>query len=364
LTVSPKSAEGNVISALSPKSLYAYKYYKNKTREKQDNLKKVKCRLDPFTHGIGSDMKTDRIISSVLGLALGDAFGAPYEGGVIERTAWALVGKRNGKRRWTDDTQMTIDVIESLVACGRIDQDDLARRFAKSYRWSRGYGPSAAKVLKRIRRGQPWEAASCSVYRNGSFGNGGAMRAPAVGLFFSADNENELVKAASTSAAVTHAHPLGREGAVLIALATALAYNDTSSPEIIGRLCQRAESSQFLSRLHTANAWLQEGSNIAPRKVATELGNGIAAAESCVTAVYMALTFRNSSFNELLEFAIKIGGDVDTIASMACAIWGAVRGLDALPLTRSKQLEQCDRLHAVARSLAEAASHRPTGRST
>ena len=41
-------------------------------------------------------MKTDRIIGSVLGLALGDAFGAPYEGGIAERAAWALIGRRNG----------------------------------------------------------------------------------------------------------------------------------------------------------------------------------------------------------------------------------------------------------------------------
>lgn len=309
-------------------------------------------------------MKTDRIIGSVLALALGDAFGAPYEGGILERAAWAIVGKRNGKRRWTDDTQMTIDVIESLIVCGRVDQNDLAHRFAKSYRWSRGYGPGAAKVLKRIRRGQPWEAASCSVFRNGSFGNGGAMRAPAVGLFFATDKEDELVRAALTSAAVTHAHPFGCEGAVLIALATALAYNDTSSPEIIERLCQRAKSPHFLKRLHTASAWLQTGNNIAPRTVAAELGNGIAASKSCVTAVYMALTFRNSSFNELLEFAIRLRGDVDTIAAMACAIWGAVRGLDALPQAQLEQLEQYDRLLAVARSLAEAANNRPTSGST
>ncbi len=304
-------------------------------------------------------MKTDRIIGSVLALALGDAFGAPYEGGILERAVWALIGKRNGRRRWTDDTQMTIDVIESLAACGRVDQNDLVRRFSQSYRWSRGYGSGTAKILKRIRQGQPWEAASRSVYRDGSFGNGGAMRAPVVGLFFATDNEDELVKAACTSAAVTHAHPFGREGTVLIALATALAYNDTSSREIFERLCHRAEAPEFLHRLHTASAWLQAGSNVAPRTVATELGNGVAAVESCVTAVYMALTFRNSSFNELLEFAIRLRGDVDTIAAMACAIWGAARGLDALPPARLEQLDQCDRLKAVARSLAEAASNRP-----
>ncbi len=176
--------------------------------------------LDGLYYRIGIYLKTDRIVGSVLALALGDAFGAPYEGGILERAVWALIGRRHGKRRWTDDTQMTVDVIESLVACRRVDQNDLARRFSQSYRWSRGYGPSTARVLKRIRRGQPWDAASRSIYRNGSFGNGGAMRAPAIGLFFATENEDKLIDAACASAAVTHAHPLGREGAVLIALAT------------------------------------------------------------------------------------------------------------------------------------------------
>jgi ADP-ribosylglycohydrolase len=299
-------------------------------------------------------------MGSLLSLALGDAFGAPYEGGILERAVWAFVGTQNGKRRWTDDTQMTIDVIESLVEHGRVEQNDLARRFAQSYRWSRGYGPGAARILKRIRRGQTWESASRSVYRDGSFGNGGAMRAPAVGLFFATDSEEELVKAACDTAAVTHAHPLGLEGAVLIAFATALAYNDTSSQSIIERLCQRAESPEFLSRLHKARAWLQEGSTVEPRIVASELGNGIAAVESCVTAVYIALAFRDSSFSELLEFPIKLRGDVDTIAAMACAVWGAARGLDALPEAQLERLEQCERLKALSQSLAEAASNRPT----
>jgi len=316
----------------------------------------------PCDNSNESDVKATRIIGSVLALALGDAFGAPYEGGILERAVWALIGKKNGKRRWTDDTRMTVDVMESLIECGGIDQNDLARRFAQSYQWSRGYGPGTAKVLKRIRRGQPWEMASRSVYRDGSFGNGGAMRAPVVGLFFGADNEDELVDAAHASAAVTHGHALAIEGAVLIALATALAYNDASSPEIIERMCQRAESPEFLNRLHTASIWIQEGGNIAAQTVAAELGNGMAAADSRVTAVYVALTFRGRPFDELMEFAIKIRGDVDTIAAMACGIWGALRGLHALPQTRLEQLEKCDYLRAMARSLAEAVSNRKASR--
>jgi len=294
----------------------------------------------------------------VLGLALGDAFGAPYEGGILERALWSMLGTSNGKRRWTDDTQMTIDVIESLLACRCVDQNDLAHRFARSYRWSRGYGPGAAKVLKRIRRGEAWESAAVAVFPQGSFGNGGAMRAPAVGLFFAENSDADIARATRDVAAITHAHPLASEGAALIALATALACSGADNNEMLHRLSQCAESREYLDRLTKARAWLEEGEVVAPRQVAAELGNGIAAIESCVTAVYAALAFRNYSFDALLEFTVSLRGDVDTIAAMASAIWGADRGADQLPRERLEQLERRDDLERLAGSLAEAVGFR------
>ena len=50
------------------------------------------------------------------GLALGDALCAPYEGGFLERGIWKLFGKtKAGKIRYTDDTQMSLDVAHSLL---------------------------------------------------------------------------------------------------------------------------------------------------------------------------------------------------------------------------------------------------------
>src|SRR5690349_18966772 len=120
----------------------------------------------------------DRCQGCLLGLALGDALGAPYEGGPLERLLWRLSGRtRQGEMRWTDDTQMSLDLAESLAEKGALDPDDLAQRFARSYHWSRGYGPGAAKLLKRIACGADWREANRSVYPAGSYGNGGAMRA-------------------------------------------------------------------------------------------------------------------------------------------------------------------------------------------
>lgn len=287
----------------------------------------------------------------MLGLALGDALGAPHEGGILERFVWRFIGAtRQGEMRWTDDTQMSLDLAESLLACGKLDADDLAQRFSKSYRWSRGYGPGAARVLKRIRRGMDWRTANRSVYREGSLGNGGAMRAPVIGLFF-AHRPEELAEAASVSASVTHVHPQGIEGARLIAAATALAVGARKPVDILQRAAEHCALAPFVTRLGVAADWLRSGEEPAPRQVRDRLGNGIAASESCVTALYIAASFMERPFGEMMQFIIDCKGDVDTIGAMAGAIWGAANGAERLPRDKLATLEQLGRLRETAKAL-------------
>jgi poly(ADP-ribose) glycohydrolase ARH3 len=299
-----------------------------------------------------TDSYTDRFVGSIAAAALGDAFGAPYEGGVLERCLWKLIGTTSGKHHWTDDTQMSLDFIESLLALGTIDQDDLAHRFATSYRWSRGYGPGAARILKLIRRGVPWQVAVRRVYSNGSFGNGGAMRAPVIGLFYARAGEEKVAAAASAAAAVTHAHPLAKEGAVLVALATAFALGNVEAREIVERLAKRAEAQEYAVKLHKALEWFNRSNRPDVHEVAKGLGNGIAAVDSCVSAIYIAQIYRERPYEELLEFAICLGGDVDTIASMSSAIWSASNGLSALPESLLEKLEYREGIVELAKKLA------------
>lgn len=92
-----------------------------------------------------------------LGLAIADAYGARFEGGLIERLLWQAIGKtQDGKMRYTDDTQMSIDVASSFIQNDGFNQEHLAATFAKNYSWSRGYGPAAAWLLKKIKKGANW----------------------------------------------------------------------------------------------------------------------------------------------------------------------------------------------------------------
>ncbi len=287
----------------------------------------------------------------LLGIALGDAMGAPHEGGPLERFVWRLIGRtRDGKRCWTDDTQMTIDLAESWFANHGVNQDDLARRFAQSYRWSRGYGPGAAKLLKTIRRGEDWRQANRAIFRTGSFGNGAAMRAPILGLLSS--DLSDVFAAARQTAEITHAHPNGILGAELLAGVAHLLANSHARDASLQTTARGLPlSNEFRSRIEVATTWLSQKHDASPAMVRRELGNRASAHESCVTGVYIALRFLDAEFQELLDFAIACRGDVDTIAAMAGALWGTVRGFSALPKELLDKLEDKDRLLDLARQL-------------
>ncbi len=294
------------------------------------------------------DLTADRFSGCVLGLATGDALGAPHEGGPLERLVWRFIGRTSDDcLRWTDDTQMALDLAESLLEEDGVQPDSLAKRFAASYRWSRGYGPGAAKVLKRIRRGEPWQQATKAVYAEGSYGNGAAMRAPVLALFFARDRPG-LLTAARDSALVTHANPLGIEGAFLIAIAAHALLEGRPTPQVLDLIQAECSAPQIVERLKTVRAWTESREMPSPRDVAKKLGNGITVPTSCPTALYVALRHQQTSFEAMMEFVIACRGDVDTIGAMAGALWGIVNGSERLPRVR---LEARDVLLDVAARL-------------
>src|SRR5579864_5749053 len=285
------------------------------------------------------DLTVDQFAGCMLGRATGDALGAPYEGGLFEQFVWRIIGRSSdGCLRWTDDTRMALDLAESLLKEDGVRPEALAKQFASSYRWSRGYGAAAARVLKRIRRGEPWETASKAVYAEGSYGNGAAMRAPVLALFFARDRDG-LVAAARSSAQVTHAHPLGIEGAVLIALAAHALLEGQPAAQLLEFVRTECSTPEISERMKTVTSWIESGNTPSPRDVATKLGNGITALTSCPTALYVALRHMKTSFEAMMEFIITCRGDVDTIGAMAGALWGIMNGAERLPQVRLEARE-------------------------
>lgn len=82
---------------------------------------------------------------------------------------------------------------------------------------------------------------------------------------------------------------------------------------------------------------LSKGDDLETKTVVETFGNGIRAEEAVPAAIFSFLHKGRVSFDMSINYAISLGGDTDTIASMTGAISGAYWGLDNIPdLWKSK----------------------------
>ncbi|XP_027203858.2 ADP-ribosylhydrolase ARH3-like [Dermatophagoides pteronyssinus] len=97
-------------------------------------------------------------------------------------------------------------------------------------------------------------------------------------------------------------------------------------------------------------------------KIINGLGNDVSAFKSVPTAIYFALKGQIS--NRLLDsfdhqspivrtlyYSLMIGGDTDTIGSMACSISGALNGIESIPKILLKHCESSDIMEKYADDL-------------
>lgn len=316
-------------------------------------------------------MREEKFVGAFLGTFVGDALGMPVEGWPREAIARRfgqlrdMLPARLGAGTYTDDTEMMIGLAESLLRCGGLDPDDLARTFARNLDLRRGYGPGTIRVLRLIGQGVPWEEAALRVFPGGSFGNGAAMRIAPVGCLYYRDPA-ELARAARLSAAVTHAHPLAREGAALLARAVALAVAaDPAQPPDRERylaelqLTLLPEGAEYLGLLDRLARLLR--SRPAPDEVIRELGNDVRITHSVGTALYSFLA-HIGSFEEAVVYAVNLGGDADTIGAMTGALAGAYHGTGGIPVRWLERLEEGPRgrsyVEHLARRLWRLSEHR------
>lgn len=296
----------------------------------------------------------DRFRGALVGTAVGDALGAHFEGWpLVPGDELAAVESATGEWAFTDDTHMTLVLARSLVEHGGLVPEALAREFAEAWEaepW-RGYGAGPPQIFRRILKGDPWDQPAAGMFGGqGSFGNGAAMRAAPAALF-GHPHVAAAVDLARIQALATHAHPLGIDGAGVqaAAVAVALAWDEpTDAAGFVSAVVGHAVEPEFRERLERAG---DLGPAAGPRDVAVALGNGIEAIEA-VPAALACVVARPDSFAEAVRFAVRLGGDTDTIAAMAGAVAGALHGAAAVPDAWRARTEGTDELGGLADRLS------------
>lgn len=286
-----------------------------------------------------------RFAGCLLGLALGDSLGAPFEG--MPGGEYSYSCERS--LVYTDDTEMMINLTESILSSRAVDPKNIAQAFVKGYTPGRGYGRGTVRTLALIEKGIPINEAARSMFPNGSCGNGAAMRVAPIGLLYWW-NSKFILDAAAESSLPTHVHPLGIEGAKIMALAVGLTIKGITREDLPGSLIENVTEEAYRKKLSVITDLLE--GDVKAKEVAHRLGNGVLAHESVPAAVYAYIKFGND-YERTIEFCLSLGGDIDTIAAMAGALSGAYISEDCLPGECIQKLEDADRIRHLSFQLFE-----------
>ena len=294
----------------------------------------------------------ERAIGSILGLAIGDALGAPFESARREAIpeplpAFELPWMGLVPGTWTDDTALARNLWTSLIdRRGALDLDDVLRRHLAWFAADPpDVGSLTARVLSRSRGGDA-DAARRYVEMKGpevSAGNGSVMYCGPLGVARARVPER-LAEEAPALSALTHWDPRCRTACLAVTLAIAgLIRGDDPGPTVqaaVHEVTDRdgGEELEFLVT-EAGRARRIDG----PDRGFVLFTAGVA----------LQVAGEGRGFEEGLRHVVSLGGDTDTNGAVGGALLGARHGRSAIPPRWLDRLADREAIEREAEALAE-----------
>jgi ADP-ribosylglycohydrolase len=249
-----------------------------------------------------------------------------WEGGFVPCRGLNTLQADREAGEWSDDTMMARAVAASIVECHTYSPVAAAASYVEWYESGdhRGMGANTRSALERLVQGYHWVNSGLV----NSEGNGSAMRAAPIGLFY----RNSFITTADmarTDATITHRSVEAQEGSAAMALATAMLARQVATPiNVHSAVVQLLNESKLRRRL-TEDAEWRKAALRSPKDVMLyllEKGTGALVMES-LPAAFMCFA-ACTSFKDTVEMAVRLGGDTDTVAAMAGALAGTFYGYE------------------------------------
>lgn len=292
----------------------------------------------------------------LVGAAVGDALGVSFETKPAdheELLQWDgetfLGSEYHGLSpgQWTDDTMMSKAIAESLVACGGYYPRDVSDRYRAWYRSNdhRGMGKTTRSALQNLDDGIPWTKSGIE----GAEGNGTAMRAAPIGFFFREDLTT-VSEFAQMDARITHRSLEAQMGSVAVSLGIAMLAEHADFKVMIDQVLVNLEDSKVKQGLQKI-AFYQRQPDFPVADALRVIGTSAHVTQT-VPSAFAALVLTRS-FPEAVQAAIRAGGDTDTTAAITGALAGTYYGLDGIPGSWRKGIENFDHLHRLEVRIAK-----------
>jgi ADP-ribosylglycohydrolase len=343
--------------------------------------------------------RRDRVRGSLIGLAIGDALGAPLEGlssqqirahyGVIDDFVDGTRAWKKKPFRWrmpglyTDDTQQALALCDVLLDQGAVVPERLAEIYLAlatpkgAYEGAhRGVGRSFRQVLAELERGvSPRDTGQSSA------GIGAAMRIAPVALYLG-DDLDALFEAVIAASVMTHRDIRSLAGAFVVCHAVRrLLAGERREPSLLFRIAndvardEQRTAAQFpslleigpyrgslsvavarverlleLPRERALTALVEEANRHGAEPLCKRPTHGFPPA--CIpTCLYVFMTTEN--FEDALTEIVNLGGDADSAGAILGAIAGAHYGIKDVPERWLSRLENRDGIELRAEGLIQ-----------
>jgi ADP-ribosylglycohydrolase len=296
----------------------------------------------------------ERVAGCVLGLALGDALGAPFESRRREAIpdpfpAFELGWSGLPPGTWTDDTAMARNLWRSLAEHRRLDPADVAGRHLEWFATDPpDVGNLTRAVLRHLRDGDPDAAARYAAERGPevSAGNGSVMYCAPLGAF-RAMRPEFLHDEAPELSAITHWDQRCRSACLAVTLATAALVRGTEPGPAVADAVAAVVDREGGEELE----YLVVEAGRARRIDGPDMGFALFTA-----GIGLQVAAEAPGFEEGLRRVVALGGDTDTNGAVAGALLGAIHGRAALPPAWLRVLLDRGAIEEEAEALADAAS--------
>ncbi len=297
----------------------------------------------------------------LLGLAVGDALGAPVENLKIEQIKkkygaagitdfMELGGLRPGS--YTDDTQMSLATAAGIIRARLENKDPVVAVYEAYLEWfmsqmnpsnRRGPGYTCLSALGSDKRGSLEKAI------NNSKGCGGVMRTAPAGLVFL---PGEAFRMGAEFAALTHGHPSGYLPAGFLPEMIAHIISGKSLIQALSlaesELVRYDGHEETIGKIRLAKKLA--GGNKGTDDAIREIGEGWVGEEALGISLYCALRFHHDWEAAVLA-SVNHSGDSDSTGSITGAILGTHLGVDAIPARGVADVEDSGKIDKVAHEL-------------
>jgi ADP-ribosyl-[dinitrogen reductase] hydrolase len=279
------------------------------------------------------------IIGCLLGTAVGDALGLPYEGLSPQRQRRLFPHPDRhhlvfGKGMVSDDTEHTCMVAQSLIVAAG-NSAIFTRNLAGRLRWwllrlPAGVGLATLRSICKLWLG--FSPSHSGVY---SAGNGAAMRSAIIGVCYG-DRPQLMVEMVQCSTRITHSDRKAEFGAIAVALAAYLSSTDTSIDpheyiDLLSKLLPPT-ATEFLDLIKLSIGSVESGETTP--KFAINMGwkRGISGyVYQTVPIAIHAWLSHPENYRDAVLAVIKCGGDTDTTAAIVGGIIGSRVGKIGIP---------------------------------